>query len=177
MVLLHEWEIRVNSNQQLEKAATPYSDSAPKGVSKLLGKLAARFAVPTLTTKRIWFAFTVAAITDAIQLGLGPVGWAFADQTLDVIAMVLTCGALGFHMLLLPTFVIEFIPVADMLPTWTGCVGAVVILRKRAQSRPPPMPLVTAPIAALPPALPAINDPSLPQPAGGDSPPPAAGTT
>ncbi len=127
-------------------------DSGPGPGSKLVAKIAARFAVPTLTSRRIWFAFTVAAITDAIQLGLGPVGWVFADETLDVIAMILTCGALGFHMLLLPTFVIEFIPVADMLPTWTGCVGAVVVLRKRAQSRLPPIVQVTSTPPPVPPA-------------------------
>jgi hypothetical protein len=47
---------------------------------------------------------------------------------------------LGFHILLLPTFVVELIPVADMLPTWTGCVIAVIALRKRGQNIPPPSP-------------------------------------
>src|ERR1041384_489846 len=98
------------------------------------------FAVPVLTRKRIWFAFSVAAVTDAAQLLLGPLGWAFADEALDVVAMVLTCAGLGFHMLLLPTFVIELIAVADMLPTWTGCVAAVVVLRRKAQQPPPPLP-------------------------------------
>ena len=98
------------------------------------------FGVPVLTRKRIWFAFSVAVITDAAQVLLGPLGWAFADETLDLIAMVLTCAALGFHMLLLPTFVIELIPVADMLPTWTGCVAAVVVLRRKSRQVPPPLP-------------------------------------
>ncbi len=99
--------------------------------------------MPVLTRKRIWFAFAVAAITDAAQLPaatLGPLGWAFVDESLDVIAMVLTCAALGFHMLLLPTFVIELIPVADVLPTWTGCVAAVVVLRRKSQQPPPALP-------------------------------------
>jgi hypothetical protein len=141
----------LNPNPEIEKPALAGAEPAPSRRSQLLGKLAARFAVPTLTSKRIWFAFTVAAVTDAIQLGLGPLGWAFIDESLDVIAMVLTAGALGFHMLLLPTFIIEFIPVADMLPTWTGCVGAVVMLRKRAQSRPPPLALAAPNGRALPP--------------------------
>ena len=103
---------------------------------------------PPLTRGRIWIAFTVAAITDAIQMVLGPPGGILVDQVLDVIAMVLTCAALGFHPLLLPTFVIELVPIADMLPTWTGCVAAVVILRKRLQPRPP----LTPPMAPVPPA-------------------------
>jgi len=42
--------------------------------------------------------------------------------------------------LLLPTFVVEFLPLVDLLPTWTGCVAVVVALRKRQQAiaTPPP---------------------------------------
>ena len=108
------------------------------------------FAPPVLTTRRIWFAFTVAAVTDAVQLGLGPVGWFVLDEGLDVVAMILTSAALGFHMLLLPTFVMELIPVADMLPTWTGCTAAVVMLRKRAQTQPPPLPTKMAKVTEPP---------------------------
>src|SRR6476620_6027223 len=100
-----------------------------KSVENVLG----HFGTPALTRGRIWFAFAVALLTDAMQLGLGPIGWAFIDEGLDVIAMLLISGALGFHMLLLPTFIIEFIPGPDMLPTWTGCTAAVVMLRKRAR--------------------------------------------
>jgi hypothetical protein len=104
-----------------------------------------RFAVPQLTTGRIAFAFTIAIATDALQvmLGvmLGPLGWLFVDEALDVVAMVLTSAALGFHMLLLPTFVIEFIPGPDMLPTWTACTAAVVVLRRRAQASTPSTPM------------------------------------
>jgi len=67
-------------------------------------------------------------------LALGPFGWAFADELLDVAAMILTWRLIGFHPLLLPTFVLEFLPLADMLPTWTGCVAIVVALRKRQQA-------------------------------------------
>ncbi len=88
--------------------------------------------VPVLTRKRIWCAYVTAVVTDAIQLALGSVP--FVDQGLDVVAMVITCAALGFHPLLLPTFVLECIPLVDVLPTWTGCTAAVVMLRKRAQA-------------------------------------------
>ena len=98
------------------------------------------FGVPVLTKRRIWFAFIVAVVTDAVQIGLGPFGWLFMDQILDVIAMVLTSAALGFHLLLLPTFVIEMLPVTDLLPTWIACVATVVMLRKKAAAMPPPPP-------------------------------------
>ena len=92
-----------------------------------------RFSRPLLSKRRIWFAFAVAIATDALQFGLGPFGWVFVDEGLDVVAMILVSWAIGFHMLLLPTFVIEFIPGPDMLPTWTACVIAVIALRKREQ--------------------------------------------
>jgi hypothetical protein len=51
----------------------------------------------------------------------------------------LTGWAVGFHWLLLPTFAMEFVPLLDELPTWTACVIAVIVLRKREQhSLPPP---------------------------------------
>ena len=68
----------------------------------------------------------------------------FIDEGMDVIAMLLISWAIGFHMLLLPTFLIEFIPGPDMLPTWTACTMAVIMLRKRAQkSAPPPIEVVS----------------------------------
>lgn len=90
--------------------------------------------VPPLRPWRIAAAFTVAVATDAAQLMLGPLGWSVADEALDVVAMALTIWLLGFHVLLLPTFAIELVPVADMLPTWTGCVGLVVARRRRRRT-------------------------------------------
>ena len=57
-----------------------------------------------------------------------------------VAAMIVTWWLIGFHPLLLPTFALEFLPVSDMLPTWTGCVAIVVALRKRQQGISPPPP-------------------------------------
>jgi hypothetical protein len=100
--------------------------------------------VPRLTAGRIAAAFGLAVVVDGVQLVLGPLGWSIADEMLDVVAMLAISWLLGFHPLLLPTFLIEFFPVADVLPTWTGCVGLVVALRRRVQRRE----------AHLPPALP-----------------------
>jgi hypothetical protein len=90
--------------------------------------------VPPLRAWRIAAVFAVAASADAAQLLLGPLGWSFADEGLDLVAMVLTITLLGFHPLLLPTFMIEILPIADVLPTWTGCV-ALVVARRRRQER------------------------------------------
>jgi hypothetical protein len=99
-----------------------------------------RLQTPVLTQERVRLAYAVAVTTDVLQLLLGPFGWAFADELLDVTAMILTWRIIGFHPLLLPTFALELLPVADMLPTWTGCVAIVVALRKRQQASMPPPP-------------------------------------
>jgi hypothetical protein len=95
-------------------------------------------APPQLTPGRVRLAYAVAVTTDLLQFILGPFGWAGADEILDVAASALIWRLLGFHPLLLPTFLIELLPVTDMLPTWTGCVALVVGLRRRQQVGPPP---------------------------------------
>ncbi len=95
---------------------------------------------PYLTRARIWTAYAVAIIVDVLEWGLGPFGFAFGDEILDVIAMMLIWKAIGYHPLLLPAFVIEFLPVADLLPTWTGCVAIVVLMRKKQQGPEPKPP-------------------------------------
>ena len=107
---------------------------------KLFNVFLQKFQSPVLTRQRVRFAYAVAVITDVLQLFLGPFGWAFADQLLDVMAMILTCRLIGFHPLLLPSFVLELLPVADLLPTWTGCVAIIVALRRRQQARIPSEP-------------------------------------
>ena len=94
---------------------------------------------PQLTRTRVRVAYAIAVTVDVLQWVLGPFGWAGADEVLDVVAMIAIWRALGFHPLLLPTFVLEFLPIADFLPTWTGCVAIIVSLRKR-QEPPPPAP-------------------------------------
>jgi hypothetical protein len=114
----------------------------------LLDKLTSRFCTQPMTRTRIVFALAIAVAADALQFFLGPLGWVIVDSLIDVIAMVLMIILLGFHLLLLPTFVVELIPGVDMLPTWTACVVAVVVLRKRQQRAGPETgapPVVNAP--------------------------------
>ena len=93
--------------------------------------------VPELTRARLWTAYGTAVLVDAAQWLLGPLGWLFADEALDVAGMVIISRAIGFHPLLLPTFVLEVLPIADLLPTWTGCVALVVALRRTQRPSPP----------------------------------------
>lgn len=90
-----------------------------------------------ISRKRVTAALAVAVAADLFQVGLGPLGWTFVDEIVDVAAMILISWAIGFHPLLLPTFLIELIPVADMLPTWTGCTLAVIYLRRRPEPTSP----------------------------------------
>ena len=113
-------------------------------------KLNQMFRAPKLTRTRIILALLVAASADGVQFFLGPLGWVFIDQAIDVVALVLAAWAIGFHLLLLPTFIAEFFPVVDMLPTWTACVIAVIALRKREQNAVPP-PSSLPPKSANPP--------------------------
>jgi len=84
---------------------------------------------PTLTRIRIAVALIAAVVADGLQIFLQAVP--FAPQGIDIVAAVIVNMAIGFHFILLPTFVIELIPVIDDLPTWTVCVLAVIALRKR----------------------------------------------
>jgi hypothetical protein len=104
--------------------------------------------VHALSRRRMWIAMGVAVVADALQLMLGPLGFAFFDEIIDVIAALILWRLIGFHWLLLPTFVVELVPVVDMLPTWIACVLWVINLRKRQQKalteshQPPPLPKV-----------------------------------
>ena len=105
---------------------------------KLPDRLNRMFRAPKLTRTRIILALAVAVFADGLQLLLGPLGWAFADQAIDCVAMILVSRIIGFHILLLPTFIVELVPVLEDLPTWTACTAAVIALRKREQNHPPP---------------------------------------
>ncbi len=95
---------------------------------------------PALTMSRVRGAYAIAVATDLLQLALGPFGWAFVDEALDVVAMLAISRTIGFHVALLPTFALEFLPLTDMLPTWTAAVALVVALRRREQIAHPPPP-------------------------------------
>src|SRR6266436_5594932 len=70
------------------------------------------FQPSVLTRSRVRLAYGVAITVDALQWVLGPPGWLFADEILDVAAMALISGAIGFHPLLLPTFALEIKAIA-----------------------------------------------------------------
>jgi hypothetical protein len=108
-----------------------------------------------LSRWRIGLAFAAAIAADGLQMLFTAWGWFGPDQAIDVVAMIAMILLLGFHLLLLPTFVLELIPGLAMIPTWTGCVAAVVALKLRQPAAPPPPPAVPPPAGATPPRPPA----------------------
>lgn len=120
------------------------------------------FTAPTLTPARIRTAYLVAVIGDGLQLALGPLGWVWPDQVIDAVLMLVLWRVLGFHPLLLPTFILELFPLVDMLPTWVGCTALVITLRKsqQAQADAKPAQVVSATTSA--PAGAANEPPRLP---------------
>jgi len=97
------------------------------------------FAAKPLTRGRIALAIAIAGATDALIIALGPLAWLPSDEILDVAAMVAISLVIGFNPLLLPTFVLEIMPISESLPTWTACVGAVILWRKgsnKMESKP-----------------------------------------
>ena len=127
---------------------------------KLLDAIARRLPAPRLTVPRMVAAMVVAVAADAMQFALGPMGWFAPDEIIDVVAFVIVTWLIGFHVLLLPTFVVEFVPVLGMLPTWTGCVAAVLALRRGASSAPPPADPVGPPPLLPAPSRPPSDPPS-----------------
>src|SRR2546423_695743 len=81
------------------------------------------FQVPVLTRNRVRLAYTVAITADALQFLLLPLSWTFVEQVIDVVAMIFTWRLIGFHPLLLPTFVVEFLPGADLVRTGVVITG------------------------------------------------------
>ena len=114
--------------------------------------MASSLLPPVLTRRRMWLACGVAVVADVLQLLAAPFGlpaWVL-DEALDVVVMVVQSAILGFHPLLLPTFLVKSIPMVNALPTWTGCTLLLIALRRKQQ--------VPAPAAASPPPRPVTQD-------------------
>lgn len=107
------------------------------------------FRNPRLTRQRIAMALSVAVLADAVQVILGPLGMVLPDEVIDVAAMALISIALGFHPLLLPTFLIELFPLVEMLPTWTACTMAVIVMRRSGEEGMPRPPNPTRPVVTV----------------------------
>ena len=85
-----------------------------------------------VTPTRIHLAWLVAIVVDALQIGLFPVTGGMSiwlDKPLDLLAMGLLWRLLGWHWALAPSFLFEFLPIAELAPTWT--LATWIVVRKR----------------------------------------------
>jgi hypothetical protein len=73
------------------------------------------------------------------QLGTLPLSVALTpvwNNVVDVVVGGVLVALLGWHMALLPSFVIELLPMADLFPTWTAAVFLITRGRKRDAAQP-----------------------------------------
>lgn len=78
-----------------------------------------------LSRRRVVLAYAVAVAVDALQIGLGAATGGLSmllDKGLDVLAAGLIWALLGWHWALLPSFLVELVPVVELAPTWTAAV-------------------------------------------------------
>ncbi|MGD0092623.1 MAG: hypothetical protein ABSE73_22140 [Planctomycetota bacterium] len=91
-----------------------------------------------LSATRVWAARILAVLADLLQLALFPIfgeGFAsLANIMLDCILAVVLCFLVGWHIVFLPTFIVEQLPLLDLAPTWTIAVFIATYGRSRQQS-------------------------------------------
>lgn len=93
--------------------------------------------VTTASRSKAVLALLVAIAADGAQLFLNTplalffgVGAEAVDVAIDVVTAIVVIGLLGYSPILLPTILIEAIPLADDIPTWTACVLYLIWKRR-----------------------------------------------
>ena len=106
---------------------------------------------PLATPQRIWIARGLAVLMDLVQalpvLEVPPV-----NQIVDVATAIALTWLVGWHWAFLPTFVVEAVPIVDLVPTWT----LAVLIATRGRMAP------TGPTVTVEPPAPPPSPPRLP---------------
>src|SRR5438105_2300528 len=93
--------------------------------------------VKILSRRRITAARLVAMAADALQIGFFPLfGEGFVsplNDALDIGVCLVLTFLVGWHFAFLPSFLVELVPVADLVPTWTI---AVLLATRHKQTGP-----------------------------------------
>jgi hypothetical protein len=79
-----------------------------------------------VSSRRKKIALVIAALADAIQLGLFPVfaegALSLPDDALDALVALTLLVTLGWQWRLVGALAIELVPGAALFPSWTACV-------------------------------------------------------
>jgi hypothetical protein len=79
-----------------------------------------------VSSRRKKIALVVAALADAVQLGLFPVfaegALSVPDDALDALVALTLLVTLGWQWRLVGALAIELVPGAALFPSWTACV-------------------------------------------------------
>jgi len=85
-------------------------------------------------------AWTLAIAADALQIAMLPVfAGGLASPISDALDIAMTAAMiflLGWHFAFLPTLIAEFIPVVNLVPTWTAAVWLVTRTQKPPTGAP-----------------------------------------
>ncbi|MCE1228313.1 MAG: hypothetical protein LWX11_02310 [Firmicutes bacterium] len=93
-----------------------------------------------ISPARLKIAWAVAVAVDLLQVGLMPVTGSlitWVDAPLDIVTMIVLWRLLGWHWALLPSLLVELLPYAELVPTWSGAVFLIQQSRKGEMSAPP----------------------------------------
>jgi hypothetical protein len=108
-----------------------------------------------ISSTRVNAARIIAVAADCLQIMVFP---AFAEgflsplnALLDVVVAISLYFLLGFHWALLPTFFVELVPMADLIPTWTAGVFLVTGVGPPATNVPSTAIQIQAPRVIEPP--------------------------
>lgn len=120
-----------------------------------------------LTPQTVRVARIVATAADLLQVLLLPAffpgAFSIANDVIDVLVAAVLLRIVGWHWSFVPTFVVELVPIVDLVPTWT----AAVFLATRGQAMPGPKETVVDVTAyPVPPRLP--GDPQSPRGSSGE---------
>jgi hypothetical protein len=91
-----------------------------------------------VTPRRKTIALVIAALADAIQLGLFPIfaegALSIPDDALDVVVAVVLLVTLGWRWRLVAAFALELAPGVALFPSWTAFVASIPAARVEAPS-------------------------------------------
>ncbi len=109
-----------------------------------------------VTPAEVRAARIIAAVADLLQIVLLPAFFpgslSPAADVIDVAVALVMLRLLGWHWAFLPTFLVELVPLVDLVPTWTAAV--FLVTRGIGGAAAPPQVSVEPPIPITPKALP-----------------------